>query len=202
MNENDITLHKAILIIVKGLKNGRNMVIDDENNSSKTRKSIIDGIRKKVDLIEIKCIQFIPFGGILQVLWANQFAISQKTLIKNGKIEKEGYSDQLDQKILFTKYFDTSLSNPLQSEGFDHPIEQITTNLYANNSTNSSRMWFSQNLAFDQKALLIDSSQLFFFSPKKALDSQSELHSYQLNWRNKNIPKQLALFSKNFPNIR
>jgi hypothetical protein len=219
MDENEITFHKSILIIVKNLKNGKNVVIDDENNSSKTRKSLIEGIRKKMDKVEIRCIQFIPFGGISQVLWANQFSKSQKTFFKNGKLEKE-YKDQLDEKILFEKYFNSSFSNPLQSEGFDSPIQQITTNLYANCSTNSSLCHLpsssslyhlpSSSSLFHQKALLIDSSQLFLFTPLTS-SSQSQqqtpslsflLDSYQLIWRNKNIPNQISLFSQNFPEIR
>ena len=209
---NQLSFHKMILHVTKLLRSGQSVVIDDQNCLRRTRRSYINSIRKEIESCKFKCMEFVPYGGILQCLWANEFAFSQKSMIMssnqatNCSAEKESFTakshilkfNSFDQKELVSTFSseDATFESPSLSEGYSQSVEQVRTKLYA----------VGDPSCFQRKSLCIDASLLFKFSAlnlefEKERKQQEEVHSvfYDLQWLNDDLPSQILSFHKLFP---
>lgn len=85
----DLSFHRILTMIIEYLKENKNVVIDDQNRPKRTRNSYLKAIRdqqkeNKLGIIKIKAICFHPIGGMIQCLWANEWAFAEH-VTKNEK---------------------------------------------------------------------------------------------------------------------
>ena len=141
------SLHSIILKMIKILLEGESIVFDDENRKTETRKSIIDGVRKKLPTCRFRAVCFWPVGGLGQCLWAREFAI----------VEKEDFG-QLATFSEVCEWFAMVRRVPKRHEGFER-ITNVKTNLYCRSL-----------LQMNKPALLIDVCSMLKFVPLAEFD--------------------------------
>lgn len=79
-NEATRGLRHVILALTDLLKQGKNVVLDDDNWSRETRTSYIRSVKKKVPSCNFMCICFEPAYGADQCYWSREWVSAQRSM--------------------------------------------------------------------------------------------------------------------------
>lgn len=131
MKNDSLSLHQCLQKLFDYLASDKKVILDDTLyfRNPNLRKSLIEKIRASIKSCDIKCIVIYPLGGLLQCLWANEWALAERTPLRRQK--KDIKHRVLDIEELKDFYNETTFTRPTKEEGYDQ-LEEKTISLFAN----------------------------------------------------------------------
>jgi hypothetical protein len=138
-----LSLHAVVKMVVQLLVEGQNVVLDDEHMKLETRASYLDAVRQRMPPLRVRAINFWPFGGHKQCLWAREFAVTELS-------QSSGFASIAE----IGEWFSSLLKRvPKRHEGYSH-ILNVRSYLFCNAPKELSR-----------PALFLDAAALVSFVP-------------------------------------
>ncbi len=138
-----LSLHLLAKQVCAMLTEGLNVVLDDEHMKSETRKCYLDMVRQRAPQVRVRAVNFWPFGGMRQCLWAREFVVTE--LNQSG-----GFATTAEVR----EWFSSSLKKaPKRFDGYSHVLN-VRSYLYANSKQE-----------FLRSALFVDCASLVAFVP-------------------------------------